>query len=128
MSERLFRLILGGTLLLILLSERVGLLYAYIGIVAFEGLTNRRIPLLISKLRYGSGYRDLSGDMSCIAKYNVDAERVLRLMVVAFLAISLFIFPRILWFIPWFVGFALSMAGTTGICPMCIFLKKIGFK
>jgi len=44
MSESSFRLILGGTLLLILISERVCLLYVYIEIVVLEGLTHWRIP------------------------------------------------------------------------------------
>jgi len=128
MSERLFRLILGGTLLLILLSERVYLLYGYIGIVVLEGLTNWRIPILVSKLRYGRGYRDLSQGASGLYRFDFDAERALRLVIVSFLVVSLFIFPKALWFFPWFVGFALSMAGMTGICPMCIFFKKLGFR
>jgi hypothetical protein len=128
MSERLFRLILGGTLLLILLSEHIGLLYLYIGIVLLEGLTNWRIPILVSKLRYGRGYCDLSQAVSGKNRYDFDAERALRLVIGTFLIVPLFIFPKDLWFFPWFVGFALSMAGMTGICPMCIFLKKIGFK
>jgi hypothetical protein len=127
MSERVFRLILGGTLLLILLSERVDLMYVYIGIVAFEGVTNWRIPTLISKLRYGKAYRE----PECADgthKYNFDAERILRLVIVVFLVVSYFLFPKGLWFFPWFVGFALAMAGMTGICPMAIFIRKLGFK
>jgi hypothetical protein len=128
MTERTFRLILGGTLLLILLSERVALLYVYIGIVSFEGLTNLRIPLLISKLGYGREYSNSSGQETSKSKYSIDAERMLRLVIAAILICSLFLFPKILWFVPWFVGFALTMAGMTGICPMAIVFKKIGFK
>ncbi len=127
MNERLFRLILGGALLLVLLSERADLFYLYIGIITFEGLTNWRIPLLISKIRYGQGCCDRSDGGSMAFKYNVDAERILRLVIAGILAASLFL-PKTLWFIPWFVGFALSMAGMTGICPMAILIKKIGFK
>jgi hypothetical protein len=127
MSERGFRLILGGTLLLVLLSERADLMYVYIGIVALEGLTNWRIPILISKLRYGRAYRE-PGCAVGTHKYNFDAERALRLVIVVFLVVSYFLFPRGLWFFPWFVGFALIMAGMTGICPMAIFIRKLGFK
>ena len=128
MTERTFRLILGGTLLLILLSEQVAFLYVYIGIVALEGLTNWRIPLLISKLRYKQENSDTSEQITSTVKYAVDAERVLRLVIAAILICSLVLFPKILWFVPWFVGFALTMAGMTGICPMAIVFKKIGFK
>jgi len=128
MSERFFRLILGGTLLLILLSERIELLYVYIGIVLLEGLTNWRIPLLISKLAYGPELRDPPGEVSFRSRFNIDAERILRLVIAGILMLSIFLFPGTLWFIPWFVGFALSMAGMTGICPMAIFIKKVGFR
>jgi hypothetical protein len=128
MTERTFRLILGGTLLLILLSDRVALLYVYIGIVSFEGLTNWRIPLLISKLKYKQENSDTSEQITRTVKYAVDAERMLRLVIAGILICSVVLFPKVLWFVPWFVGFALTMAGMTGICPMCIFFKKMGFR
>ncbi|OGW53796.1 MAG: hypothetical protein A2Z46_09535 [Nitrospirae bacterium RBG_19FT_COMBO_55_12] len=128
MSERTFRLILGGTLLLLLFWERLDVLYVYIGIVAFEGLTNLRIPVLISRLRYGRAYLDPAECVVGTHKYDFDAERVLRLVIVVFLVVSLFVFPKSLWFFPWFVGFALFMAGITGICPMAMLIKKLGFK
>jgi Inner membrane protein YgaP-like, transmembrane domain len=128
MSERIFRLILGGTLLLFLVYERVDLLYAYTGVVVFEGLTNWRIPMLISKVRYGSEFRDPSVGVAKIFKYKFDAERALRLVLAGFLVVSLVLFPKVLWLFPWFMGFALSLAGMTGICPMAIFIKKMGFR
>jgi hypothetical protein len=128
MSERVFRLILGGTLLLFLFWERVDLLNVYIGVVAFEGVTNWRIPILISKLRYGPAYGEPAKGGAGAYKFNFEAERALRLVIVIFLVVSFFLFPQALWFFPWFVGFALSMAGITGICPMAIFIKKLGFK
>jgi len=128
MSERTFRLILGGSLLLLHFFERIDLLYVYTGIVAFEGLTNWRIPILLSKLRYGQAYGDPAKGAGSTYRYDFEAERALRLVIVMFLAVSFFLFPRALWFFPWFVGFGLSMAGITGICPMAIFLKKMGFK
>lgn len=128
MSERVFRLILGGTLLSFLFFERADLLNAYIGVVAFEGVTNWRIPIIISKLRYGLAYGEPTKGGAGAYKYNIEAERALRLVIVIFLTVSLFLFPQALWFFPWFVGFGLSMAGITGICPMAIFLKKLGFK
>jgi hypothetical protein len=33
-----------------------------------------------------------------------------------------------LWFLPWFVGFALLGAGLSGICPMVIGLRWLGFR
>ncbi len=64
MSERFFRLLLGVTLLIILFFEWHDLLYVYIGIITFEGLTNWRIPNLILKLRHGPAYLEIHRERS----------------------------------------------------------------
>jgi len=128
MNERIFRLLLGATLLLILFFELNDLLYVYIGVLAFEGLSNWRIPTLIAKLRHGPAYRVIATDASETFKYNFEAERAFRLVIASFLFVSCCVFPKTLWFFPWSVGFALSMAGITGICPISISFKKLGFK
>ena len=33
-----------------------------------------------------------------------------------------------LWIVPWFIGFALFGAGLSGICPMVLGLKRLGFR
>jgi hypothetical protein len=128
MSERIFRLLLGATLLSILFFELNDLLYLYIGIITFEGLTNWRIPNLISKLRQGPAYLEITADAPRTYRYNFDAERAFRLVIAMLLFVSCFVFPETLWFFPWFVGFALFMAGITGICPISISFKKLGFR
>jgi hypothetical protein len=128
MSERIFRLLLGATLLIILFFEWNYLLYVYIGIITFEGLTNWRIPNLISKLRRGPAYLETAADTPRIYRYNFEAERAFRLVIAMLLLVPCIVFPKTLWFFPWFVGFALFMAGITGICPISISLKKLGFR
>lgn len=128
MNERIFRLLLGVTLLLILFFEWNDLLYVYIGIITFEGLSNWRIPTLISKLRHGPAYFVIAVDAPRTYKYNFEAERAFRLVIAAFLVVSCCVFPKTLWFFPWFMGFALSMAGITGICPISLSFKKLGFR
>ena len=128
MSERIFRLLLGATLLIILFFEWNDLLYVYIGIITFEGLTNWRIPNLISKLRHRPAYIEIATDAPRIYLYNFEAERAFRLVIAMLLFISCFAFPKTLWFFPWFVGFALFMAGITGICPISLSFKKLGFR
>lgn len=127
MSERVFRLLLGAILLIILFFEWNNLLYVYIGIITFEGLTNWRIPSLISKLRHGPAYREIPTDAQK-NRYSFEAERAFRLVIAILLLVPVFIFPTALWFFPWFVGFALFMAGITGICPISISFKKLGFR
>ena|SRR6266540_1558495 len=128
MSERICRLLLGTTLLIILFFEWNDLLYLYVGIITFEGLTNWRIPNLISKLSHGPAYLQISTDATRTRRYNFEAERAFRLVIAFLLLVSCCVFPKTLWFLPWFVGFALFMAGITGICPISISFKKLGFR
>jgi hypothetical protein len=128
MSERICRLLLGAALLMILFFEWNDLLYVYIGIITFEGLTNWRIPNLISKLSHGPAYIEITTSAPRTSRYKFEAERAFRLVIAILLLVSCCVFPKTLWFFPWFVGFALSMAGITGICPISISFKKLGFR
>ncbi len=96
----------------------------------FEGITNWRIPLLVSRLQGAPGgvnsERVLSpGDR---ARINFEAERALRLAVAVFLFISYIVFNKELWMFPWFIGFALFGAGLSGICPMVMGFRWLGFR
>ncbi len=51
MSERHFRIVLGVWLILGLYLNIIEIVYALIGLLLFEGLTNQRIPKLVYKLR-----------------------------------------------------------------------------
>jgi len=127
MSERVFRLILGIGLLIILMLDIPELIYAYIGLLLFEGVTNWRIPILISKVRYGADYMTAVNACGGV-KTSFEAERVLRLLVVLLLVLSYIMFYEVLWFFPWFIGVMLLLAGLTNICPMVMALRWIGFK
>jgi hypothetical protein len=125
MSERVFRFILGAVLLILLFLQKETIIHVYIGLLLFEGITNWRIPILISKLRYGE-FRE-SANPSC-RDIPFDAERALRLVVAGLLITTYILFPIQLWFFPWIVGFMLFMAGITNICPMAMILRGIGFR
>ena len=130
MSERAFRIIQGIILLLALYFELPWVIYGYIVLLLFEGVTNWRIPTLISRVRcaapLGNPECELSpGDR---ARVNFEAERALRLAVAAFLIISYVLFGKELWFFPWFIGFALFGAGLSGICPMVMGFRMLGFR
>lgn len=127
MSERIFRIVLGGALILFLYSQIDLLVYVYIGLLLFEGLTNWRIPLLVSRLRHGRVDPEAT-DPGQTCRFSFEAERALRLFVAALLIVTFVLFHEQLWFISWFVGFALLLAGITGICPLAILFKKQGFR
>lgn len=127
MTERTFRIFLGAALLLMLYFEWPMAVYAYIGVLAFEGITNWRIPLLLNRLS-GDHKAVADCDAKTRAQIGFEAERALRLVIVAFLILSYVLFPGELWFFPWFIGFALIGAGLSGICPMVLSLRRAGFR
>lgn len=128
MSERVFRFILGSSLLLLLFLQQEQAIYIYIGVLLFEGITNWRIPMLVSRARYGTSFNlNQSADESR-GPIPFHAERALRLIVAAFLIVSFVMFREQVWFFPWFIGFMLFMAGMTNICPMVMGLRWMGFR
>lgn len=127
MSERIFRIILGSLLLAILAMDMPVLVYGYTGLVLFEGITNWRIPILVSKFRYGEHYMTAVNACNGV-KLNFEAERMLRFLIALFLVLSYVVFSDALWFFPWFIGVMLLLAGLTNICPMVMTLRWIGFK
>jgi hypothetical protein len=129
MTERTFRIILGAILLAALYFDWRLVIYGYIVVLTFEGITNWRIPTLVSRLQgnpdVGSACALSPGDK---ARLNFEAERALRLVVAAFLVVSYILFNKELWFFPWFIGFALFGAGLSGICPMVMGFRWVGFR
>ncbi len=137
MTERMFRIILGVALLTLLYISAVNnndeLIKFYIGILLFEGITNWRVPKLLTMLKNRIYYpleqhRQISEQVSNHYRINFEAERAIRLVIALLLSIPV-IFPvDILWIIPWFVGSLLLLAGMTNICPLGILLHWLGFK
>jgi F0F1-type ATP synthase assembly protein I len=127
MSERAFRFILGATLLVLLYFGFDQAILAYIGIVLFEGATNLRIPLLVSRARYGAATTADVISPEC-AKIPFDAERMLRVIVAVLLIFTFVLYREVAWFFPWFIGVMLLVAGITNICPMVIGLRWAGFR
>ena len=132
-TERVFRLILGSLLWLALLASlylnTLIPLYCLIGLLLFEGVTNFRIPIIISRIRYGKNFNDQIDNSVCgslICK--LEAERMLRFIVVVFVLVPFFVLPDLIWFMPWFVTGMLILAGITNICPMVMFLRWAGLR
>lgn len=132
MSERVFRLCIGTCILAALCLELPALMTGLIVVLLFEGLTNWRIPVLVSRLRYGVGaapvVEKICWPIRGFFKINFDAERAWRFSVAILLCITYLMFYDQAWFIPWFMGFAIFGAGLSGVCPMLLSLKLIGFR
>ena len=85
MNERFYRLLLGVALITLLAVRWGGGVYVYIGLMLFEGITNQRVPLLVSKLR---GDREGLMHEPAPARIPFDAERALRLIIALLLIVS----------------------------------------
>ncbi len=134
MSERLFRLILGAMLFTALtlsaVLETQVPVYVVLGIVAFEAITNWRIPIIVTRLRYGKNYKQALQTPPPNNRLlgSIEAERFLRVAVLVFVCLPYIITIDYIEFIPWFVATALALAGITNICPMVMFLRYTGMR
>lgn len=134
MSERWFRLILGALLFIALtlsaLLETQLPLYLVLALITFEAITNLRVPKIVTRLRYGSHYKEYldSPQRNNRILGTIEAERFLRVAVLVFVAMPYFLNIEYIEFMPWFVATALALAGVTNICPMVMFLRFIGMR
>lgn len=130
MTDRTYRGILGAAILIALYFELSWLMFTLIALLFTEGITNQRVPMLICMLRNRLqkeqiGYVNYAQVSS--PKFDVDTERVWRLMVSLLLLVS-FSYVEALWWFPWFMGFAIFGAGLSGVCPVLIVIRRLGFR
>ena len=132
MSDRSYRFLFGLTLLLALYFQIHYIVYVLIVLAVLEGLTNLRIPVIVARLPGNLGGQVPMQENLTVApsrcKYSFEAERALRLLMATILFLSYVLFPKHLWFVPWFIGFALFGAGVSGVCPSLSLLKWMGFR
>jgi len=131
MSERLFLFVVGACILSALYFELDILIYGLCLWLLFEGISNIRLTVLLQKLRN----KTISSGLTIFQtkqRFNFNAYRAWRIMVTTFLGgsfvmINIYHF-EILWFAPWFMGFAIMGAGVSGVCPMILLIRWLGFR
>lgn len=129
MTERAYRLVIGVLMLSFLFFRLDYTMWIFLLIMSFEGLTNLRIPIVVSRALYPDNAIRVTEGENSNCTINYDAERMLRWIVM--LMILLGVLPQtehLFWFFPWFLALMLVLAGVTGICPMVMALRKLGFK
>ena len=127
MTNRMYRLLVGVIILTGLYFELPMVMYVLIGVVLFEGVTNLRIPIITQKLSGHAAVEKPDGFQFKV-RFNFDAERAWRLILGGVLLVVYVLFYDKLWFIAWFMGFAILGAGLSGVCPLFISLKWAGFR
>ena len=128
MTERSFRLVIGIWLVLALLAAVPFASYVLMGVLLFEAITNWRIPILWARFSHNPSASAVAPRVAVESLIPFEAERALRLIIVLFMGFSLFLAPDLLWWLPWFVAFALIGAGLSGICPMVSALRWVGMR
>jgi len=131
MSERLYFFFIGAIILLGLYIENDYVIYGVTFVLIFEGITDWRLPVYIQKLR------KVKLDAGLVLfdskqRISIDAFRAWRVLV-SLVLLSTYILVHqynveLLWFFPWFLGFAVMGAGGSGVCPVVLLLRWVGFK
>ena len=131
MTERMFLLLVGIYILVALYLENNYLIYGIAAYLVFEGVSGIRLTRLIQKARHVSLSNGMV-DFNSNVRYAIDGLSAWRVFV-AITLVSVYVLLHeygidVLWFFPWFMGFAILGAGASGICPVFLGLRWAGFK
>jgi len=131
MSERAFLFLVGALILAALYFGQDVVIFGLCLWLIFEAVTNIRLTTLSQRLLH----KDLKIGLTLFKRkqrFSYDASLAWRLSVALFLGSSFTLLQvynvEVLWFIPWFMGFAIMGAGASGVCPMLLFLRWLGFR
>jgi hypothetical protein len=131
MSERMFLFTVGAFILAALYIEIDIFIYGLCLWLVFEAITDIRLTTLSQKIMHKTVPSGLTV-FQTTQRFDFDAYRAWRLMVAAMLGGSFILLNEyhfeIVWFFPWFMGFAIMGAGVSGICPMILMIRWVGFR
>lgn len=131
MSERLFLFFVGVFILTALYIEIDLMIYILCLWLLFEAITDVRLTTLSQKLIHKTIPSGLA-IFQTQQRFELDAFRAWRISVSVMLGGTFLLLNEyefeVLWFFPWFMGFAILGAGTSGVCPVLLLLRWIGFR
>jgi hypothetical protein len=131
MTERVYLFLVGAFILLALYLESNYLIYGLSLFLLIEGVSGIRLTRMIQKSRHVSLDTGLVY-FNTKARFAIDGLSVWRVFVAIVLVTTYGLLHEygydVLWFIPWFMGFAILGAGASGICPVLLGLRWIGFR
>ena len=131
MSERLFLFVVGAYILTALYVDINTMVYLLCAWLLFEAITDIRLTGLSQTLLRKTVPAGLTV-FQTHTRYNFDSFRAWRITVAVMLGGSFILLNEydfeMMWFIPWFMGFAILGAGVSGVCPVLLFIRWLGFK
>jgi len=131
MSERIFLFVMGVFILTALYFEENIMIYVLCLWLLFEGITGVLLTRLSHKLIPIAEPVGLT-TFRTQQRFDFEALRATRIIIAFFLGGAFFLLNEydieVLWFFPWFMGFAILGAGVSGVCPIVLVTKWLGFK
>lgn len=130
MTDRIYQSFLGLAILLALYFESAIALYALIIMLLLEGVTGFTLSRLVGMAGAMAGVQTLAYHAepdNPHFRFNFKAALMWRLVMAVMLMTGYF-FYQYLWFFPWFMGFAIFGAGLSGVCPILMAIRWMGFK
>jgi uncharacterized membrane protein (DUF485 family) len=132
MTDRTYRIFVGLALLVGLFFDLSELIYLLVVMMFAEGVTNIRLPRVAATAGQYFSASDMSfayvpEPKNAHFKYWAEAERVWRFVVGVLLLVTYYHYEQ-LWFFPWFMGFAIFGAGISGVCPVLLAIRRVGFR
>ena len=131
MSERTYLLLTGAFILIALYFEVNMMIYGLCLWLIFEGITGFMLTRQMVKLISVTDPVGLT-TFRTRQRFNFEALRATRLIIAFFLGGSFLLLNEynveFLWFFPWFMGFAILGAGVSGVCPIVLVTKWMGFR
>ncbi len=131
MTERTYLFLVGAYILMALYLDNNYLVYGLAVFLFLEGITGIRLTTMLQKARQVS-LRSGLVIFNSRARFDIDGLSAWRVIVAVVLVSNYALLHgygyEVLWFIPWFLGFAIMGAGASGICPVLVGLRWAGFK
>ena len=131
MSERLYLFFVGVFILSGLYFEIDMMIYLLTLWMDFESVTDIRLTTLSQKIIQKTVPAGLTV-FQFHQRFSIESLRAWRMLVAVMLGGSFFLLKEhdleMVWFFPWFMGFAIMGAGASGVCPMMLFLRWVGFR
>lgn len=131
MSDRVYLFLVGLCMLVALYLESHIMIYIIVVVLFLEGISGWTLPVItqkITKSQLEPGLLQLARE----PRFQFAAFRMLRLSLACVVLASYVALHEynieVLWFFPWFVGFAVLGAGVSGVCPVYLAIRWLGFK
>ena len=130
MVFRIYMAAVGVLLLSGLYFNSESLVYAVIAMLFIDGITRYSLSQSLCRvlnimLKRKSSCKLASQNQNY--RFNIEAQQLWYLIIGSSLFITVYFF-EMLWFFPWFIGFAIFGFSISGVCPLQIGLRRVGFK